>query len=88
MLSDIHRNRDLPAAVRTKAAIGCLPHEMPRLLPEKTAIDATCEEIEPLSQLVERQRLRADAMLLEPPYRTLPSSHVLKGNGSDDDSGG
>jgi hypothetical protein len=50
-LSELHRNRDLPAAVRTKAAIGCLPHEMPRLLPEKAAIDATAEEIIPLADL-------------------------------------
>jgi hypothetical protein len=51
-------------------------------------LDLVAEPIESLADVVTRQRRRCDAMLLEPPYRTLPSSHVLKGNGSDDDSGG
>ena len=82
-LSDIHRNRDLPAAVRAKAAIGCLPHE-PRLLPEKAAIDATYEEvIEPLADVVARQRARADRMLLEAPeFRALADQLKPGGNGN------
>jgi len=64
-LSDIHRNRELPAAVRTKAASACLPHEMPRLEPVPPAVGATCEEIIPLAELVTQQRARADRMQRE-----------------------
>jgi hypothetical protein len=60
-LRSIYRDRDLPESLRAKAAIGCLPHEVPRLTPQPPAIDSTCEEIEPLAVVVERQRKRCDA---------------------------
>lgn len=90
-LSDIHRNRDLPESVRLRAAIGCLPHELPKIQSIPPAIDATCEEIEPLSVVVERQRKRCDALLsLSLAERERMITGVVKrdGNGSDDDTAG
>jgi hypothetical protein len=84
-LQELHRNRDLPAAIRAKAAIGCLGVESALLKPVAPAIDATCEEIEPLHQLVERQRARADRMLLEPPFSEQPRSLKSNGNGNGQD---
>jgi hypothetical protein len=68
----------------------CLPHEVPRLTPVPPAIDATCEEIEPLAVVIERQRKRADQMMREDPqFLALRSSgHLLKGNGNGDDDTG
>src|SRR6516165_7752116 len=63
VLQSLYRNVDLPESLRAKCAIGALPHETPRLEPQPPAIDATCEEIEPLSVVIEKQRRRADAML-------------------------
>jgi len=87
-LSDIHRNRELPAAVRAKAASACLPHEMPRLESVPPAIDATCEEYIPLADLVRERRARCDQMEREArQIRVLPNGQVLllddesKGNG-------
>jgi len=82
-LSDIHRNRELPAAVRAKAAIGCLPHEMPKLMPERAPLELSAEPIEPLAQLVERQRARADAILSLP----LAARSAMFDPGSDGNSG-
>jgi hypothetical protein len=65
-LSDIHRNRDLPAAVRAKAAIGCIQHELPRLTPEPRPLELTAAPPEPLAVVVERQRARLDRMLALP----------------------
>jgi len=92
-LSGIHRNPDLPAAVRTKAASACLPHEMPRLEPVPPAVDATCEEIIPLAELVAKRRahvarLASEAkdieVLRDGTVRVLPKPGS---NGSDDTAG-
>jgi hypothetical protein len=90
-LSELHRNRDLPAAIRAKAAIGCLGVETPRLESVPPAIDATCEEIRPLAVIVEEQRARMNRI------QALPLSereklvrgvthHSGDGNGRDDSS--
>ena len=61
VLREVYNDPTASPAVRVKAAGLALPHETPRLMPEKAAIDATCEEIyEPLSVIVERQRKRAN----------------------------
>jgi hypothetical protein len=91
-LSDIHRNRELPAAVRTKAASACLPYEVAPLQSVPPAIDATCEEIIPLADLVTAQRKRADQMQAEArDIEVLPSGLVRvlprpSSNGSGDSS--
>jgi len=91
-LSDIHRNRDLPAAVRTKAAIGCLSREIPPLAPERAPIELTAEPVRPLSEIVQEQRARADAWLALPlAEREALITGVVRsdgnsGNGQDDSS--
>jgi hypothetical protein len=50
-------------------------------------LDLVAEEIEPIADVVARQRARADRMLREDPQFTAVRSHQLislKGNGSDD----
>jgi hypothetical protein len=67
VLREVYNDPTASPAVRVKAAGLALPHEVPRLMPEKAAIDATCEEIiEPLAVVVERQRARADRILALP----------------------
>jgi hypothetical protein len=86
VLKDVYLNRDLPESLRTKAAGLALQHEVPRLMPERAPLELTAEPIEDLATLVQRQRARADKMMQEPPYRTLPVPSRHNGNG--DDRGG
>jgi hypothetical protein len=86
VLKEIYLDPDAPQGNRIKAATAALPHETPRLTPQPPALDLVAEEIEPLAQLVERQRARADWMLENDPQFTclpniVPSSN---GNGQDD----
>ena len=89
-LRSIYRDRDLPESLRAKGAIGCLPHEAPRLLPERAPVELQAEEPpEPLAVVVERQRQRCDAMQGRD-IQVLSSGQVLLlepngGNGSDGD---
>ena len=62
VLREVYNDPTASPAVRVKAAGLALPHETPRLTPVAPAIDATCEEIIPLPQLIEQRRARADAM--------------------------
>jgi|SRR6516164_6014196 hypothetical protein len=64
-LQELHRDRNLSPAIRAKAAIGCLGVETPPLKPQPPAIDASCEEIIPLAELVTQRRAYADAMQRE-----------------------
>jgi hypothetical protein len=88
---EVYSNPTAPASLRLKAAGLALQFEVPRLLPEKAAIDSTCEEIvEPLAVVVERQRRRADALQREArDIEVLPSGVVRilpepGSNGGDD----
>jgi hypothetical protein len=90
-LRSIYRDRDLPESLRAKAAIGCLPHEVPRLLPEKAAIDLPAEEIIPLPQLIEQRRARQKALqgrdievTASGAVRILPKPGSNGSNGQDD----
>ena len=93
VLKNIYSDATQPTGHRLKAAGLALPHEMPRLMPEKAAIDAACEEIsEPLPVIIERQRARMDAMQREAgdievspsgAVRVLPRPGSNGGNGSD-----
>ena len=88
-LSEIHRNRELPAAVRTKAAIGCLSREIPPLAPERAPIELTAEPVRPLSEIVQEQRARADAWLALPlEERERMIAGVVRGDGNGGNSGG
>jgi hypothetical protein len=62
VLKEIYLDPDAPQGNRIKAATAALPHETPRLMPQPPAIDATCQEIIPLAELVSRRRARQDAM--------------------------
>ena len=95
VLKSIYLDPDAPQSLRTKAAAAALPCETPRLQSIPPAIDVTCEEIEPLAQVVARQRARADAMLREArnievspsgAVRVLPKPGSNGGNGADDNS--
>jgi hypothetical protein len=83
VLSEVYNDPTASPAVRVKAAGLALPHETPRLQSVPPAIDATCEEIVPLADLVTARRARHDRMMLEPPYCLSGQKH---GNGSDDDA--
>ena len=87
VLKLVYSDNNQPANVRVKAAQAALNVEKPKLMPEKAAIDATCEVIsESLVDLISRQRARADRMLLEPPYRVI-SGQMPNGDGGGNSSG-
>jgi hypothetical protein len=89
-LRTIYSDSNQPAGVRVKAAQAALPHETPRLNPVSQLELAAEEEIEPLADVIRRQRARADRMMLEPPFSDLPKVSPFRpnGNGSDDDTAG
>src|SRR6516225_7127985 len=84
VLREVYNDPTASPSHRIKAAGLALPHEVPRLESVPPPLDLVAEPVEPLADVVARQRARADKMLLEPPFRDLPSSHLLKGNGSSD----
>jgi hypothetical protein len=88
VLQSLYRDDRLPEALRAKCAIGCLPHEVPRLESVPPPLDLVAEEIEPLSSVVERQRARADRMLalsLEERAALIPGLPNANGGGDDSD---
>ena len=95
VLKEIYLDPDAPQGNRIRAAQAAIQHEVPRLTPQPPAIDATCEEIEPLAVVVARQRARADAMQREArDIEVLPSGLVRvlpkpsDGNGSGEPTAG
>ena len=44
------------------------------------------EPIEPLADVIRRQRARIERMELEPPFSDLPKAFPLRGSGNGDDS--
>ena len=90
VLREVYNDPTASPAVRVKAAGLALPHEVPRLESVPPPLDLVAEPVEPLADVVARQRARADRMLLEDPqFQALRNSGYLlegKGNGSGDDS--
>jgi len=94
-LKSIYADSNQPTGHRIRAAQAALQCETPRLESIPPAVDATCEVIEPLADVVRRQRARADRMLAEQRNITvLPNGQVLviddegnSGNGSDSTAG-
>ena len=88
VLKEIYADPNQPTGHRLKAAGLALGHESAPLKPTEPAIDATCEEIIPLAELVTLQRARVARMEHEAKQiRVLPSGQVLvlepdDGNGS------
>jgi FtsZ-binding cell division protein ZapB len=88
-LKNIYGDDSQPVSARVRAAQAALAHESPPLKPVEAPLDLVAEEIEPIADVVARQRARADRMLLEDPafvavrnFRAIS----LKGNGADDGS--
>jgi hypothetical protein len=84
VLKEIYSDPDASQAHRIKAAGLALPHEVPRLTPQPAPLDLVAEEIEPLAQVVERQRARMNKLLALPLSERaalIPGSNG--GNGSD-----
>jgi hypothetical protein len=90
VLREVYNDPTASPAVRVKAAGLALPHETPRLESVPPPLDLVAEPIEPLADVVRRQRARADRMQLEDPqYRDLPKHFPLQSNSNgSDDSGG
>lgn len=89
-LKAIYSDSTQPATVRVRAAQAALGVESAPLKAVEPAIDATCEEIIPLAELVTQRRARADRMQREArDIQVLPDGTVRVlpkpgGNGSDD----
>ena len=90
VLREVYNDPTASPAVRVKAAGLALPHETPRLESVPPPLELIAEPVEPLADVVARQRARADRMLREDPqFQALRNSGYLlegKGNGSGDDS--
>jgi|SRR6516165_10762725 hypothetical protein len=86
VLREVYNDPTASPAVRVKAAGLALPHETPRLESVPPPLDLVAEPVEPLADVVRRQRARADRMLREDPqFQALRNSgYLLEGNGSDD----
>ena len=90
MLREVYNDPTASPAVRVKAAGLALPHETPRLESVPPPLDLVAEPIEPLADVIRRQRARVDRMLAEDPqYRDLPKSFIsfkpTGGNGGNGD---
>jgi len=89
---EVYSDPNASPALRLKAAGLALPHEVPRLMPERAPLELTAvEEDEPLSALAERQRARADRILalpLEARAAMIAGVGRDDGNGQDDDTAG
>src|SRR5262249_24361485 len=87
VLREVYNDPSASPAVRVKAAGLALSHESAPLKPVEAPLDLIAEPIEPLADVVARQRARCDRMLREArPTKVLPNGQVLllDGNGRDD----
>jgi hypothetical protein len=84
VLKSIYSDANQPTGHRLKAAGLALGHESPPLKPAEAPLDLVAAEIEPLADVVRRQRARADRMLLEDP--AFLAVRDFKGSDSDSDS--
>jgi hypothetical protein len=85
-LRAIYADSTQPATVRVRAAQAALGHESAPLKPTEAPLELVAEVIEPLADVVARQRARSDRMMLEPPFSDLAKQFPLQSNsnGSDD----
>jgi hypothetical protein len=96
-LRRLYLDETQPVSARVRAAQAALNVEKPSLKPQPAPLDLVAEEpIEPLADLVARQRARADAMLREPRDIEVSPTGVVRvlpkpgsnGSGCSDDSSG
>jgi hypothetical protein len=88
-LREMFNDPAVSPALRLKAAGLVLPHEVPKLMPERAPLELSAEPIEPLAVTVEKQRARLNRMLALPlEVRSELSLGVRgdSGNGPDTDS--
>jgi hypothetical protein len=86
-LRAIYSDSTQPATVRVKAATAALNVETPRLEPQPAPLDLSCEVIEPLADVIARQRARCDRLQREVADAMQREMRVLVrpgSNGSDD----
>ena len=95
VLREVYNDPTAAPAVRVKAAGLALSHESAPLKPVEAPLDLVAEPIEPLADVVRRQRARVERMEREAKQiRVLPSGQVLvldernDGKGQDDDTAG
>jgi hypothetical protein len=91
VLREVYNDPTASPSHRIKAAGLALPHEVPRLESVPPPLDLVAEPVEPLADVVARQRARADKMMRDDPqFRALRNRQVISlkpnGNGSDDAS--
>ena len=80
-LKNIYGDDSQPVSARVRAAQAALAHESAPLKPVEAPLDLVAEEIEPIADVVARQRARADRMMLEPPFSDLPKVVPFRSNG-------
>src|SRR6516165_7130728 len=88
VLREVYNDPTASPSHRIKAAGLALPHEVPRLESVPPPLDLVAEPVEPLADVVARQRARADKMMRDDPqFRALRNRQVISlkpnGNGSD-----
>jgi hypothetical protein len=86
---EVYSDPKADPALRLRAAGLALPHEVPRLMPEPKPLELVAEPVEPLHQLVERQRKRCyELQALPLSVREDMIRGVVRrdGNGSGDDT--
>jgi hypothetical protein len=87
-LRRLYLDETQPSTTRVRAAQAALNVEKPALKPQPAPMDLVAEPVIPLAELVAKQRARADRMLSEPPFSTLPKYSPLRSDGNGDDTAG
>jgi hypothetical protein len=85
VLREVYNDPTASPSHRIKAAGLALPHEVPRLESVPPPLELVAEPIEPLADVVARQRARCDEMQRSSEFRRLASHQAieLKPNGDD-----
>jgi hypothetical protein len=86
VLKSIYSDANQPTGHRLKAAGLALGHESPPLKPAEAPLELVAEPIEPLADIVARQRARCDRILALPleERSAMITGTGRKGNGQDD----
>jgi hypothetical protein len=82
VLREVYNDPAASPAHRIKAAGLALPHEVPRLESVPPPLELIAEPIEPLADVVARQRARADRLLALPLEERSRLIAGVKGNGN------
>jgi hypothetical protein len=88
VLKSIYRDPDAPQGNRIKAASAALPHDTPKLMPEKANLDLVAEPVETLFEQADR-RMRKQLPLQGQQIKVIDGEVIVLrpgngGNGQDD----